>query len=340
MSSERSGSNLLRVLFSNHPNLHSDPAPHFLKIFHTLISSYGDLSDKRNVEKLFQDMAAFVCDKGTAWNLKLDFEALYDEFRPKSFLDCFQLFYSASARQNSKKRFVVKENNLFDFAFQLVHYYKSPGFIYLYRDPRDYVASWMRLSHNSLTPYAAALRWAQEQEKCDELIHGFNLPVFKIRYEELISNTAQVMRGALSYLGEPYSERCCEVDTQKTGRFAWNESWTNISKPVIKDNSGRYRNFLKKTEIRLIESVAQVPMLKLGYELETRADWKPSRAFRWTDKIHGKLKDLRFSANRNQTKDFLSMKRNLVKNLLIRQRALISQGAGLRSGGNSGGYPA
>lgn len=321
MSSERSGSNLLRILLSNHPHIHSAPAPHFLTIFHPIISSYGDLSDRKNAEKLLLDMAAFVSDDGTAWDFKFDLKALYDEFQPKSFLDCFHLFYAASAREKKKRKFVVKENNLFDFAFHMLHYYKEPKFIYLYRDPRDYTASWMRLSHNTLTPYRAALRWASEQEKCDELIHGFNLKAHPIRYEELISNTEQVMQGALRYIDEPDTKLCYEVDTERTARFAWNESWANIAKPIMKNNHNQYRCFLKNKDIRIVESVTKAPLLKLGYTLETRADWKPSRMFLWKDRVEEKIKCLRAGMGRNRTKDFLSMKRGLVKSIRVRVKS-------------------
>ncbi len=337
MSSERSGSNLLRVLLSNHPNIHSAPAPHFLKIFHTIISSYGDLSDRGNVETLFFDMANFVSDEGTAWNTKFDFKTLYEEFRPKSFLDCFHLFYTVNTRESGKQRFVVKENNLFDFAFQLVHYYGSPKFIYLYRDPRDYAASWMRLSHNTLTPYAAAVRWAYEQEKCLELMDGFGLKAFPVKYEELITDTAQVMSGVLRHLEEPDTDLCCQVDTRKTACFAWNESWANIAQPVLKNNSGRYRFFLKKKDILIIESAAKAPMLKLGYALETRADWKPSMAFRWTEKVRGRIKRFQASVNRNRTKDFLDMKKNLVESIRARQRGLADSSASRGGTRNPGG---
>jgi hypothetical protein len=50
LASERSGTNLLRTLLGNHPDIDAPVAPHFLDAFNESVGLYGDLK-RRNMPK-------------------------------------------------------------------------------------------------------------------------------------------------------------------------------------------------------------------------------------------------------------------------------------------------
>lgn len=280
MSSERSGSNLLRTLLSNHADISAPTAPHFLLFLHRLIPYYGPLSVRANAHNLFDDMLSIVNHANYQWNLKLDFEQVYSEFCPDSFMDFFDLFYQMEARRKGKSQFVCKENNLFDFAFPILDYYEKARFVYLYRDPRDYVASYLKAPLGLSTPFDAARRWKREQEKCAVLINAFCLEVYPVSYEDLVSDPSETMADILSFIGVSIDKACFEIVAGENESLAWNEYWQNLNRPVIKSNIKKYLQAFNTKTINLIESIVRDEMLMLGYSLDTSADWECTRSFK------------------------------------------------------------
>lgn len=318
MSSERSGSNLLRTLLGNHSRISAPTAPHFLNFLHRLIPFYGPLEEPENARTLFSDMLAIVNHPNYDWKLSLEFDQILDEYHPRIFLDFFDLFYREQALSRGKERFVCKENNLFDFAFQLRSYYPSAKFIYLVRDPRDYAASFMRVPLVFDLPYDAARNWAIEQQKVDVLINTFDLKPCTLRYEGLISHTRDVMSQLLEFIGEPIDDRCFEVNVGKNANLTWNVYWTNLNKPVIRDNTRKYLNQFDGKTINMIESITRDYMIKLGYELDTIADWQEAPFFRLRSFVSRKLARSRSRRQHPKTYQLLASRQELIDSIVAR----------------------
>ncbi len=289
MSSERSGSNLLRTLLSNHSHIAGPVAPQLLPMFHNLAPYYGPLRERENALALMEDMKAVVNHPYYNWKLPLDVVHLYEKYHPRQFLDFFSIFYGEKQRSLGKGRFVCKENDLFNFGFVLSSYFEGAKFIYLYRDPRDYAASIIRILTGPKTPYSAALLWAKEQDKCNIILNSFNLHAHPIRYEELVADTELVMTRLLHFLDEPLDDACFQVHTEKNLQVNWNVAWKNLSRPVMTSNYGKYRDRFSRKTIRIIETVTQEPMLRLGYPFDTKADWKQPPFYRYFNFIVSKL---------------------------------------------------
>jgi hypothetical protein len=266
MSSERSGSNLLRVLIGNHSNIASPVTVQLLNTVAACSRFYAPLSDKENARALFNEIVKIVNHEYHAWNLHPDFERFYKS-GVNSFLDFFNFFYAEQMKKEGKKeRIVFKENCIFNYAFELRSYYPDAKFIYLYRDPRDYVASWMKVPLGYESPEKAIKVWATEQLKCDQVINVFGLPCYSLKYEDLIENTPKCMSEVLAFIGEPVEEACFSTDADKNKTVTWNEYWKNLDKPVIKDNSGKFKELFDEETVRILEFHSKEFMLKLGYK--------------------------------------------------------------------------
>lgn len=320
MSSERSGSNLLRILLSNHSNIAGPTAPHLLLTFSGLIPYYGSLTDKKNARKIFEDIMEIVNHPYHSWGLKLDFEKVYEKYRPHRFLDFVDLVYNEVTLVEKKKRYLCKENNIFEFTFQLLNYFKNPHFIYLYRDPRDYAASWLKLEVGPRTPFDAAMRWLTEQRTCDILINSFELQVYKVKYEELITNTDEVIVGILRFLQEPVQEACFGVQRGKHQHLTWNKYWKNLDKPIIKDNFKNYLNVFKDRQINIIESVTKDYMIKLGYTLDTHADWRLTKHFNYKEAYLRKIIEIKRRLISSPTYRLLEDRKVLLEKITNRLR--------------------
>lgn len=320
MSSERSGSNLLRTLLSNHRSISAPTAPHFLLFLHKLIPYYGSLSIESNARSLFEDMLSIANHTNYQWGLSIDFEQIYQKYQPDAFMDFFNLFYQEETCRNSKSRFVCKENNIFDFVFPIVDYYKSAKFIYLYRDPRDYVASYLSAPLGISTPFDAARRWRNEQEKCNVLINTFCLEAHYVKYEDLISDPSEVMTSVLSFVDAPIDERCFEVQVGKNENLTWNSYWQNLDRPIIKSNTKKYLETFDARTINIIESVVKDQMLRLGYELDTSADWNCTILFRIRNRLSRRISKFWSRMRDPETSEVMISRKELIASIRHKRR--------------------
>ena len=273
LGSERSGTNLLRSLLSNHSNLHGPLSPHFIQEFGNFSRYYSPLSNKSNARNLFEDMLAIANHPYTNWSLILDFEYAWNKYRPKCFFDFFNLLYLESTLGKIKKRYVCKEINIWNHIFQILAYYDDARFVYIYRDPRDYVASWMKKPLFIKTPYDAIKYWLHDQKFADMLINTQGLKVHPIKYEELITNPELIMRGVLEYIDEPVETACFETDRNRENKLSWNPYWENLGQPVNNKSQGNYSNIINYKTLNMIETLAGYDMERLGYSLETKGNW-------------------------------------------------------------------
>jgi hypothetical protein len=320
MSSERSGSNLLRILLGNHSNICGPPAPQLLQTFYSQIPYYSPLSHRENLKNLFEDFRAIVNHPYHSWNILFDFDYIFDKYRPKSFLDLFHVFYNEYSIKENKRRYVCKENNIFDYACQLVNYYENPRFIYLCRDPRDYVASWIKLPVEPNTVFAAAQRWVEEQRKCHILLSSFGLEAFKIRYEDLITDTKQTMTMLFSFLGESVEEGCFEIKENNNSAITWNSFWKNLNKPIDSRNFKKYLTAFNHDAIRMIESLAKEYMIRLNYDFDTDLNWKKSKLFKYRQAILSKYYKVKNRKKHHETIRVLNSRLSLANSIAIKRK--------------------
>jgi len=239
MSSERSGSNLLRTLLDNHSKLYGPRAPQLMKTFEGILPYYAALDDPLPMAKLFGDMKEVLNHKFHDWKVAGDCE----EIAPaaESFFDLWPM--------------------------------PSAKFIYLYRDPRDVAASWMKVPLGFKNVNEAAVHWSKEQTKCLKVIKSFGLPAQMISYEALIENTPKEMTRLLEGLNLEIEEECFQTKSEKNKDLKWNKYWENLDKPVMNSNSGKYKISLSGEEIKIIETRCKDTMKILGYETHTDANW-------------------------------------------------------------------
>lgn len=282
MSSERSGSNLLRTLLANHSQVCGPKAPHLLKTFAELIPYYEDLSRKENGRVLFDDMLRVVNHPLHDWEFEGRFDALYERYQPASFLDYFNLMYAEHARRADARHIVCKENEIFNYAIPLARYFGDERFTYLYRDPRDCVASWMNVPLGFQNPPSAARNWENEQQTCTRLRFTYRFPTTTVQYESLIQDPRSVMTRTLNALGLKPEPACFstqgvpdELDEDRpTTEEEWNEYWKNLDRPIMSSNSKKYRNEFDFETLRQIETITKESLVRLGYTLDTLADWE------------------------------------------------------------------
>ena len=322
ISSERSGSNLLRSLLGNHSNISAPASPHLLISFYSLIPYYDPLNIKINWSNLFADFLQIVNHPYHNWRLSLNFDNIYEKYQPNCFMDCIHIFYNEYALKENKRRFVCKENNIYHFSCHLLNYYKKPKFIYLYRDPRDYVASWMKLPDGPNTPFSAANMWLEEQKACEILIKTFGLEVYPIKYEKLITDTSKIMSDLLLFLNEPIEDACFELREGENFSLSWNLFWKNLNNKIMIQNYNKYKDIFNLPTINLIETITREYMIKFKYEFDSKANWKKPFFFKYVEKYQTKIRAFKTNRDKSKTKRILSSRRELARSIAEKRKYL------------------
>lgn len=273
--SERSGSNLLRTLLGNHPQVEAPVAPHFFDSFLPFVRFYGDLRVEANMRALLADMHAFVQHPFNGWELEADPDRLMAAYRPQCFFAACDALWRARAAQSLKATFMSKDNHLFNYAFEIKAQWPDARFLYLYRDPRDQCASWVTTPFHLKTVQDIAMKWEREQRRCQFLqeTHGFRL--HPISYEDLIADTPQVMSKVLEHCGLEVDARCFQTDPKRTQEAGRLKLWENLNKPIIRANKRKYTKVLTADQVRKVETICAPQMRRLGYAFDTAADWTP-----------------------------------------------------------------
>ena len=269
IGSERSGSNLLRTLLGNHYQVSAPIAPHLYDSFKKSLFYYGDLKVRENMIQLLDDMISLSNHEYINWNFETTPMELFDEYHPDTFYGAFNSLYTANALKEGKQHYVCKGNHMFEVIFEIIASAENPKFLYLHRDPRDHVASWLKTPLYMYTPLQIISKWEREQQKCISLIEGHNVEMLKISYEELISQTESEVKRILSFLSLPTDQNCF-VTNKKNSESTRNIFWKNLAKPIDKTNTRNYRSTLTAEDICIVEYVAARSMSYLKYQRDTQ----------------------------------------------------------------------
>lgn len=289
LSSERSGTNLLRSLLSNHPQYEGPIPIHFLDVFFHHAARYGDLHDANNMRVLLQDAIVLANHPYHDWKLRADANALLEQYQPKNLFAAFQALYVAWCVQQGKPGMICKDNNLFHHAFYIRAHDPAARFVYLYRDPRAYCASWKGVPAMHKTTYQNARQWVAEQNACLNLMAVHGIDCVPVAYEELVRDTPAAIDRIFAHAGVATHPACYQTAEGKNDAAATrNEFWKNINKPVFDAGAAGYRKKLDADEIAMIEAVAAVAMARLGYQPEANAPWKKPALFSLQEKLRKK----------------------------------------------------
>jgi hypothetical protein len=271
IGTERSGSNLLRLLLDAHSGIVVPHPPHVLHFFAPIEKCYGDLNDRARLEVLVEDVVALVRAHLYAWDVALDVDALTDAARPRDALGVMAALYDAAREKSGKRRWGNKSTFMVEHVERALA--RDPGarFVWLVRDPRDVALSSKTSVFSTCHPFNTGRLWARQQAEAMAQQNRVPHAVHLLRYEDLLDRPEESLRALCAFLGEDYEAdmlRYFEGEEAKKSA-ALSESWKNTASPIQKQNQGRWRTGLDAEEVRMVEASAAPLMRRLGYEPAT-----------------------------------------------------------------------
>lgn len=269
IASERSGTNLLRKRITDNQSYYLGPSPaHFLKHLYYQEPYYGDLSIDDNFINFIQQSIDLCTIHFSPWDIKWSAEDIICDYGegPRSAIYLMHYLMSRYAFENGYKSYICKDNYIYEFALDIAESIPDSKFIYLYRDPRDFVVSQMKRPGSNKSPIKISRLWNYEQVKSikvSSLLMSRDRCI-RLSYEEFISDELFWIDKIFDYLGVTSSEKGSYSDKN----IEKVHEWVNLDKPTMVDNKGKYLTELRGKEIKQVEAVCHICMEYLGYERE------------------------------------------------------------------------
>lgn len=257
----RSGTTLLRVLLNRHPNIAICDETFFFYWVYSRRRAFGDLSDPDNRRRLIE---AYL----STWRirrLELDRSWLAERlFRDgRTYASLFASLITGYAESRSKKRSGEKTPQHVEHVETLIQWFPDASILHIVRDPRDVVASLLRMPWGHRSAAANAIWWA---DLVGAARHIESLPCYlSIRYEDLIHDPRSLLSEICSSIGEPYVDEFLSTDSADTA--APDRSWyRRAHEPLSGSRVGLWRNDLTQRQVRMVEWLTGPLMATYGYE--------------------------------------------------------------------------
>jgi hypothetical protein len=267
---QRSGSNLLRLMLNELPEIAAPHPPHILQRMMPLMPHYGDVSKPGPFSLLVDDVCRLVELNPVPWEgVILDRKDVAARCRKRSLVAVFGAVYDVMAEAWGAKNWCCKSLANIYYLPAIEDYFTEAKYIYLYRDGRDVAVSFSKAVVGEKHFYHIAKEWNEAQQ----LALSFRKQVpplrfFNLSYEDLTTETDRTIRALCAFLGVGYKASMLEFYESAEAKRAASASnlWENVTSPLIKNNSRKFLKEARENDIRIFESVAGQSMDSLGYE--------------------------------------------------------------------------
>ncbi|MEQ8580416.1 MAG: sulfotransferase [Marinoscillum sp.] len=289
IGTQRSGSNLLRLMLNQLTEITAPHPPHILKTFVPLMDRYGDLSINANFQTLINDVCEFVELNPVKWNdLFLDRALIFERLQnSRSIYSLFEHIYASYASSKGSRFWCCKSLTNVHFVEELHSHGIKPYYIHLYRDGRDVALSFKKIMVGEKHTYHQAKNWKRDQNQALAIAEKLGPDrVIRVAYEDLITNPEAQLSRICAFLHIEFKPQALDYflssDSRETALSG--KMWQNVTKPVLRDNMCKYLKELPREDVLIFEAVAGDVLERLGYPLHY-GDTAKSVVFSETDLI-------------------------------------------------------
>ena len=292
IGTERSGSNLLRLILNAHSEIAVSHPPHVMSYFGPLEKYYGDLSYESNFRRLTRDVITHLRSHIHPWEVEVDEETLVRAASPRDLFGIYAALYEQFMKATGKRYWGCKSTFMIHYVKRILASYPEAKLIWLIRDPRDVALSSQVSVFNPYHPYYTARLWAKQQElglQLEATCRPANL--LRVHYEALISNPHETVERICRFIGVSFEQTMLRFFETREARTSASlaQDWRNTAVPILSDNANKFLSRMSAEDIAIIEAVAGETMQKLNYQkVGAEVSAKPAGALR---RAHYRLKN-------------------------------------------------
>jgi hypothetical protein len=271
IGTQRSGSNLLRLMLNQLPEVAAPHPPHILQRLMPMVSGYGDLADNACFLRLVEDVCQLVELNPVPWDgVTLDRQDVARRCSERSLAAVFGAVYDVMAAVRGATTWCCKSLANISYLNEIEQYFRDGArYVYLYRDGRDVAVSFRKAVVGEKHFYHIAREWGGTQRLALGLRERIGPErFFGVRYEDITSSPERTMRALCNFLGYRYTPSMLNFHQTEEARKAAGSSelWGNVVNPVMSDNSRKFLREATRDDIRVFELVAGDVLDALGYE--------------------------------------------------------------------------
>jgi hypothetical protein len=260
----RSGTTLLRNMLNRHPAIAICRETEFHRLVFQRRRAFGGLSDVRNRQRLVkQYLLTRRIQRMQMDSRALEQALLREGTSYEAFLASLLRFY---AQAHGKKRCGEKTPMHALFTETLCEWYPGAIIIHILRDPRDVVASLLRVPWASQNVLGNAHLWVQCNVAARRSRHRPNYLL--VRYEELVAQPELELRHICAFIDEEYSPAMLVPNWDPTAHQPW---YRRAEEPVTTERVEKWREQLTANQVSLTEWVVGSHMQTFGYEPAERS---------------------------------------------------------------------
>ncbi len=270
IGTQRSGSNLLRLMLNQFDEISAPHPPHILQRFIPLLPKYEDLTNQQNFLQLVDDVCTMVELNPVPWNVFFDREEIANSCTTNTIFELFRVIYSLKAKQEKAKFWVCKSMANVNFARGIEDSGMNPKYIYLYRDGRDVACSFKKAVVGEKHVFHIANKWKENQEACFRLQEQTDSSQFiSVSYKNLTNNPEKEMKRISTFLNISFNPDIFDFYKSKESKntAVAGKMWANVVRPVLGGNTNKFNKELSEMEIAIFERQAGDILTRLGYQL-------------------------------------------------------------------------
>ena len=270
IGTQRSGSNLLRLMLNQIDGIAAPHPPHILQRIMPLLPNYGDLSQGDSFRLLVDDVCRLVELNPVTWDgVSLNRKDVIARCKEQSLVAVFFAVYDILAETWGAEHWCCKSLANVQYLPEINSYSNDSKFIYLYRDGRDVALSFQKAVVGEKHIYHIANAWAKSQRLALQMRSILGADRFyNISYEDLVADPESSLKGLCGFMGKEYTPDMLNFhqSNEATNAASSSSLWGNVTKPIMKQNTKKFLKKATEEEITIFELVAGDVLDALGYE--------------------------------------------------------------------------
>jgi hypothetical protein len=278
----RSGTSLLQVMISSHPEIAIPNETGFYSLIRQrYLKRWGEIGTSSTFRCAFEATMDFwrirelELDENEVWRHCQGAEPSWDAL--------FLAILATYADKRGKPRIGEKSPGHLNYLDLLSRRFPRARFIHIVRDPRAVFLSQMHTPFGTKFVGAHCKKWEKAvtvHRNCSETLGPDRYLL--VKYEDLIRETESVIRSICHFLGVSYSETVLQHDKRGDFGFAQQQygHMANTLKPIFTSSIDRWERALSEKQIALIEQRLRRDMELMGYTLSGAKTYFPGSQYR------------------------------------------------------------
>ena len=187
-------------------------------------------------------------------------------------LTCLSLFSQKNKVANPFYLIGIKKGSYVSYFKELKELFPKCMFVLLIRDVRAVFNSQKRSIYSvtrkpfEKNPLKLATKWCRVLALYDEILQKYPSDAHVVKYEDIVQANSKSIWEVLDFLKVANTKKV--FDYQIPERYDYGLH-SNYKKEILKGNQEKYKKNLSKSEIQIIDNIAQDYLKKYGYEISS-----------------------------------------------------------------------